>query len=113
MRVLPRLWLPVERLWHDLRHGARVFARNPGLTAIAMLVAPCMTLMFHLYAGEMLERSCREYEAEGRIYTVLEQVFSAMPAVKAFGREPRNEQLLREITDQTLKVALFALSAQL
>jgi putative ABC transport system permease protein len=26
----------LERLWQDLRHGLRVFARNPGLTAIAV-----------------------------------------------------------------------------
>src|SRR5262249_31181046 len=27
---------PVMSLWQDLRHGARVFARNPALTAIAI-----------------------------------------------------------------------------
>jgi putative ABC transport system permease protein len=27
----------VERLWQDLRHGARIFARNPTLTAIAIV----------------------------------------------------------------------------
>jgi predicted permease len=27
----------LERVWQDLRHGARVFARNPGLTAIAVV----------------------------------------------------------------------------
>jgi putative ABC transport system permease protein len=31
------LRLSLERLWQDLRHGARVFARNPGLTAIAVI----------------------------------------------------------------------------
>ena len=33
----------VERLWQDLRHGARVFARNPALTAIAVLSIACGT----------------------------------------------------------------------
>src|SRR3989442_56667 len=27
----------VERLWQDLRHGARVFARNPSLTLISVV----------------------------------------------------------------------------
>jgi putative ABC transport system permease protein len=27
----------LERLWQDLRHGARVFAKHPGLTAIAVM----------------------------------------------------------------------------
>ena len=29
------LWL--ERLWQDLRHGARMFVKNPGFTAIAVI----------------------------------------------------------------------------
>jgi predicted permease len=31
-----RTFLWVERLWHDIRHGARLFARNPAFTAIAV-----------------------------------------------------------------------------
>ena len=31
------LFLHVERVWHDVRHGARVFVRNPALTTIAVL----------------------------------------------------------------------------
>ena len=27
----------VEHVWQDLRHGARVFARNPALTAISVI----------------------------------------------------------------------------
>jgi len=86
---------------------------NASLTLVAILVAPCMAVTFHLYAREMLERSYREYEAEARIYEVVEQTFSTVPAVKAFGREPRNEELLRDAADRTLKASLFTLSAQL
>jgi predicted permease len=32
-----RLVVHLDRLWQDLRHGARVFARNPALTAIAVI----------------------------------------------------------------------------
>lgn len=35
--------LHLERLWQDVRHGARVFARNPALTAIAVLSIACGT----------------------------------------------------------------------
>ena len=35
------VFIHAERLWQDLRHGARVFARNPGLTAIAILSIAC------------------------------------------------------------------------
>jgi len=37
------LFLHVERVWHDVRHGARVFVRNPALTAIAVLSIACGT----------------------------------------------------------------------
>ena len=37
------VFLHVERLWQDVRHGARVCARNPGLTAIAILSIACGT----------------------------------------------------------------------
>ena len=33
----PHLVVSVERLWQDLRHGARVFARNPSLTLISIV----------------------------------------------------------------------------
>ena len=31
------IWMWIERVWQDLRHGARIFAKNPGFTAIAVL----------------------------------------------------------------------------
>jgi predicted permease len=37
------VFIHVERLWQDLRHGARVFARNPALTIIAILSIACGT----------------------------------------------------------------------
>ena len=37
------VFLHLERLWQDVRHGARVFARNPALTAIAVLSIACGT----------------------------------------------------------------------
>ena len=32
-------FLHVERVWHDVRHGARVFVRNPALIAVTSLAA--------------------------------------------------------------------------
>ncbi len=84
-----------------------------GMTLVAVLVAPCMALVFYLYAREMLERSYREYEAEARIYEAVEQTFSTLPAVKAFGREPLAEARLHGAAGVTLKAAVALLSAQL
>jgi ATP-binding cassette subfamily B protein/subfamily B ATP-binding cassette protein MsbA len=83
------------------------------LTCLAVLVIPYMTLMFRLYARPMLDRGYREQDAEGRIYTVVEQTFSGLPAVKAFGREKLNEELLRQTTERTVTAAVSSLSVQL
>ena len=37
------VFLHLERLWQDVKHGARVFARNPALTAIAVVSIACGT----------------------------------------------------------------------
>jgi ATP-binding cassette subfamily B protein len=86
---------------------------NLNMTLVAVLVAPCMVLAFRLYAREMLERSYREQEAEVRMYEVVEQSFSAMPAFKAFGREALGEERLHRVAGLTLKAALSLLTAQL
>jgi ATP-binding cassette subfamily B protein len=86
---------------------------NLSLTLVAVLVTPCMALVFRLYAREMLERSYREYQTEAGIYEVVEQSLSAMPAVKAFGRERLAEERLHGATGSTLQAVLASLSAQL
>jgi ATP-binding cassette subfamily B protein/subfamily B ATP-binding cassette protein MsbA len=83
------------------------------LTVLALLVTPVMLGVFCLYARPMLDRVYLEDQAEGRIYSVIEQVFSAIPAVKAFGRERATEADYRRTTSGTLKAALFALDVQL
>src|SRR5262245_11929919 len=62
------------------------------LTLLAVAVAPYMMVVFWLYARPMMERSYEQQEIEGRIYSTVEQTFSALPAVQAFGREERNEE---------------------
>jgi ATP-binding cassette subfamily B protein/subfamily B ATP-binding cassette protein MsbA len=86
---------------------------SPTLTMVAVLAMPCMGLVFHLYAQQMLDRSYRQYDAEAGIYTVVEQTFSTFPAVKAFGRELLNESLLRTAAADTVRAALSLVSVQL
>jgi ATP-binding cassette subfamily B protein len=83
------------------------------LTLIAGTVAPCMALVFWLYAGSMMERSYREQEAEGRIYDVVEHTFSAIPAVQAFGRELANLQGFQAATAGVLRAAVSSVNIQL
>jgi ATP-binding cassette, subfamily B, bacterial len=83
------------------------------LTLLAMTVVPYMALVFRFYAGPMMERSYQTQEVESRIYELIEQTFSAIPAVQAFGREELNDQRFRKATGDTLATTLALTNVQL
>jgi len=83
------------------------------LTSLAVAVVPYMMLVFWLYARPMMERSYEQQEIEGRIYSTVEQTFSAIPAVQAFGREPLNEQLFSRATGDTIAATMTLTNVQL
>jgi ATP-binding cassette subfamily B protein/subfamily B ATP-binding cassette protein MsbA len=86
---------------------------SPALTLLALAVVPFMTLVFRHYAQPMLDGSYRQQEIEGRIYEVVEQTFSAMPAVQAFCREKLNEERFARATGGALAAALSLTRLQL
>jgi ATP-binding cassette subfamily B protein/subfamily B ATP-binding cassette protein MsbA len=86
---------------------------SPVLTLLALAIVPWMAWVFHRYARPMMEGSYRQQEIEGRIYEVVEQTFSAMPAVQAFRREKLNEERFARATSDTLAAALSLTRLQL
>jgi ATP-binding cassette subfamily B protein/subfamily B ATP-binding cassette protein MsbA len=83
------------------------------LTLLAVAVAPYMVVVFRLYAKPMMERSYAQQEAEGKIYEVVEQTFSAMPVVQAFTREEANDARFRATTAETMVTTLAATRIQM
>jgi len=83
------------------------------LTLLALAVVPYMALVFRLYARPMMERSYQQQEIEGRIYGIVEQTFSAIPVVQAFGRESLNDQRFHQATRDTLAATLTLTHIQL
>ena len=83
------------------------------LTMLALAVAPCMMLVFRFYAKPMMDRSYAEQEVEGKIYSVVEQTFSAIPVVQAFGQEDFNDQRFQQATRNTLAATLMLTSVQM
>ncbi len=83
------------------------------LTLLAIAVAPYMALVFRLFARPMLERSYAQQEAEGRIYEVVEQTFSAMPVVQAFSRERANDSRFHATIGETMTATLAATRVQM
>ncbi len=86
---------------------------DAALTMLALIVVPFMILTVRVYSGPMHELGYRQKEAEGEIYTVVEQTLSSMPAVHAFGREDMNDQRLSEVADRTLEATIDSNKVQL
>jgi ATP-binding cassette subfamily B protein/subfamily B ATP-binding cassette protein MsbA len=86
---------------------------NATLTLVALAVVPYMALVFRLYAQRMMDRSYEQQETEGRLYSLVEQAFSAIPAVKAFGHEELNDQKFKQVTRDTLAATLALTKVQL
>jgi ATP-binding cassette subfamily B protein/subfamily B ATP-binding cassette protein MsbA len=83
------------------------------LTLLALAVVPYMAMVFHLYAQRMMDGSYQQQEIEGRVYNIVEQTFSAIPAVQAFGREGLNDQRFKQATRDALAAALSLTNVQL
>jgi ATP-binding cassette subfamily B protein len=86
---------------------------NPALTLLAVTVAPYMIVVFRFFAKPMMERSYAQQEAEGRIYEVVEQTFSAMPVVQAFSRERANDERFHAAIQDTMTTTLAATRVQM
>jgi ATP-binding cassette, subfamily B, bacterial len=89
-----------------------MWGMDPKLTILALLVVPCLALVFRLYSRPMAELGYAQQETEGKIYDVVEQTFSAMPVVQAFGREELNERRFAQTARDTLRVALANTNVQ-
>ncbi|PYK99649.1 MAG: ABC transporter ATP-binding protein [Verrucomicrobia bacterium] len=83
------------------------------LTLLALAVVPYLALVFHFYAARMMDRSYRQQEIEGRIYSLIEETFSAIPVVQAFGREEFNDGRFKQATRDTLGATLSLTKVQL
>ena len=86
---------------------------NPTLTLLAVAVVPYMIFVFRAYAQPMLDESYRQQEFEGRIYTTVEETFSALAVVQAFGREDWNDRYFKRCTGEALAATLNLTNVQL
>jgi ATP-binding cassette subfamily B protein/subfamily B ATP-binding cassette protein MsbA len=61
----------------------------------------------------MMENSWHQQEVEGRLYSVIERTFSAMPVMQAFCREDANDRLFRQSTAADMTATLALTNVQL
>ncbi len=86
---------------------------DPVLTLLALAVVPYLMLVLRRYARPMMDLSYQQQEVEGKIYTLTEQVFSAIPAVQAFGREELNDQQFHQANRDTIAATLTLTKVQM
>jgi len=86
---------------------------DSSLTLLSLVVVPYMMLVFQLYARPMMERSYQQQEVEGQIYDIVEQTFSAMPVVQAFGREEFNDARFKHSTRETVAATVSLMNIQM
>lgn len=86
--------------------GVVMWRLDPWLTLLSLAVIPCMVLALRRYLQPMLEVSYQQQEAEGRLYDVVEQTLTAIPAVQAFGREPDADRRFAEMTGQAMDASV-------
>ena len=79
---------------------------DPGLTLVAVAVAPWLVFVLRRYMDPMLARSYEQQEAEGHIYAVMERTLSAVPVVQAFGQEPECDRAFARATNASLNAAV-------
>jgi ATP-binding cassette subfamily B protein/subfamily B ATP-binding cassette protein MsbA len=85
---------------------------DAALTLLALAVVPYMMLVFWFYAEPMMERSYQQQEIEGKIYDLVEQTFTAIPAVQAFGREKFNDQQFARRAGETIAATVSLTNLQ-
>jgi ATP-binding cassette subfamily B protein len=79
---------------------------------LSLAVIPILLLALRLYSRPMAERSYEQHDAEGALYDTVEQTFTALPVVQAFGREGAADERFRRNTDLVIRRALASMSVE-
>ena len=107
--------------WHVARHfcvrdprgDVSVMAVNPTLTPLAVAVVSVHDLCFPRLRETDVGRKLSPAGIEGRIYTSVEETFSALAVVQAFGREDWNDRYFKRCTGEALAATLSLTNVQL
>jgi ATP-binding cassette subfamily B protein/subfamily B ATP-binding cassette protein MsbA len=79
-----------------------------GLALFALGLSLPLALIIKRFAGPMSERQYQEQQLQGEIYSLAEQMLSAIPIVQAFGREHCEEKRFRGLAHRTVQAQFRA-----
>ena len=86
---------------------------DPLLALLAAAAGPVLGLCLRLHARPMEERSYEQMEVQGRILAAAEQTLTALPIVRAFGREEHEDQRFSALCREGDRAYVRTLLAQL
>ena len=83
------------------------------LALVALAVVPVLVLLTRRFAEPMTNRTYEQYEREGDMMALAEQILMSLPVVQAFTREEHEQQRFRQLARQNIRASLRTLAAQL
>jgi ATP-binding cassette subfamily B protein/subfamily B ATP-binding cassette protein MsbA len=86
---------------------------DPPLALLAGAAGPVLGLCLRLHARPMEQRSHEQLEVQGRILAAAEQTLTALPIVRAFGREEHEDERFSALCRQGDRAYVRTLLAQL
>jgi len=92
---------------------AIMWSMDRELTLLALLVVPALVVTLRVYAGPMMRYSYAQQEAEGQMFSVVEETLSAIPAVQAFNGQERADARFEAATGGALAATLSSTNVQL
>src|SRR3981081_200498 len=87
-----------------------MFYLNWRFTLIALCVASVLFLVVFIYTRRIKKASREVRKKEGEIISIVQEVFSSIQVVKAFGREDYEQHRLEEQRLEGVEIALRARS---
>lgn len=86
---------------------------DPGMTLLALAVAPLLGGVMAGFARPMRVRHRVTRELEGQMMSMVEQTLSSMPVVQAFTSEEREHARFRSVADETVEAHVRAATAEM
>ena len=85
---------------------------SPPVAIFALVLAAPLGLITWLFAGPLSERTYQGQELQGELMALAEQTLTAVPVVKAFGREKKENQRFRGLAQQNIRANVRTLVCQ-
>lgn len=76
---------------------------QPTMTLVSLVVVPFMAYSIKVFGRPMKVRAREKRDLEGRMFSLVEQALSAIPAVQAFTREDLESEKYRRFADKTVE----------